>query len=140
MKRWPLDEIVAKSTGAILLVLICGAFTWHVADQLWFTCPHNTTSVELSRPFSSEEGHTFKSQMPQLAQDADNPEAPKNSKYLLCEGTQLMGPAHSLHAEIATLGQGRYSHWGNTFIISATDNTDPNTNGRRYIAVRPRVR
>lgn len=140
MKMPPFDEIVAKTIGVILLLLIVVAFSWHIVDQLWLTCPHNLTSVELARPFSPLAGHSFASSVPQLAQDADTSDNPQRSRYLLCEGSQIIGPAHSVHDEVARLGQGRYSHWGDTIIFSASDNTDPNKNGRRYVAVQPRAR
>jgi hypothetical protein len=50
----------------------------------------------------------------------------------LSESGQRLGPAHSLHDDIRTLGQGRYSHWGNTLIFSAGDNSNPKLNGRTY--------
>ena len=37
-----------------------------------------------------------------------------------------------LHADIRSLGGGRFSHWGNNLFFSASDNTDPRTNGRTY--------
>jgi pectate lyase len=43
----------------------------------------------------------------------------------------------SPHADIAEFGRGRFSHWGEAIIFSASDNTDANTNGRRYWAVSP---
>jgi transcriptional regulator CtsR len=51
-----------------------------------------------------------------------------------------LGPAHSAHANIRTLGQGRFSHWDDgsgtagavALLFSASDNTNPKTNGRTY--------
>ncbi len=38
-----------------------------------------------------------------------------------------------VHADIRTQGQGRYSHWTrNGLYLSASDNSDPRTNGRKY--------
>ena len=58
-------------------------------------------------------------------------------------GIQL-NPAHSPHADIRNIGRGRFSHWSNTLYFSASDNTNPKTNGRTYtytilIVVRPLV-
>jgi hypothetical protein len=69
---------------------------------------------------------------------ADSLDDNNQSPVLLYEGPRLLGPAHSLHAEIAELGHGRYSHWrGQGIRFSASDNTDPNTNRRPYWAVIP---
>ena len=43
-----------------------------------------------------------------------------------------IGPAHAPHADIRTIGKGRFSHWGTDLYFSASDNTDPRTNGRKY--------
>jgi len=45
---------------------------------------------------------------------------------------------HAIHGDIAKQGNGRYSHWGNSLVFSASDNSDPNTNGRSYWVVQPR--
>nr|WP_068893329.1 pectate lyase [Pedobacter panaciterrae] len=48
------------------------------------------------------------------------------------ENGKELGPGHSNHADIRSIGKGRFSHWLNTVYISASDNTDPRTNGRTY--------
>ena len=69
---------------------------------------------------------------------ADNQNFPTQSILRLFEGSLELGPAHSLHADIRDLGQGRFSHWSATngtfeaIFFSASDNTDPRTNGRSY--------
>ena len=131
------DEIVSKTLGAALLAIIAAAFTFHFVDQAWFTCPHNTTATDLARPFASVGGFGFSAAAPQLEDVSDISDNPARSRYVVCEGSQLIGPAHSIHADIASIGKGRFSHWGKDFIFSTSDNTNPNTNGRRYVAVRP---
>ncbi|MDP7135379.1 MAG: hypothetical protein QF437_33090, partial [Planctomycetota bacterium] len=38
-----------------------------------------------------------------------------------------------MHRDIRELGKGRYSHWTqSTLYFSASDSTDPRTNGRKY--------
>lgn len=67
--------------------------------------------------------------------DPDTSEQPRRSELLLYENGELLGPAHSPHSEIASLGEGRYSHWfsGRAIIMfSASDNSNPKTNGRVY--------
>ena len=52
----------------------------------------------------------------------------------LTENGIPIGPAHSLHADIRNKGRGRYSYWNGSFIFSTSDDSDPRTNGRQYIA------
>ena len=37
------------------------------------------------------------------------------------------------HDEMRKSGMGRYSHWGSWLYFTASDNSNPNTNGRKYI-------
>jgi hypothetical protein len=70
--------------------------------------------------------------------DGDRVEGDIRSPLLIYEDGRLLGPAHSTYADIEALGHGRYLHWDNKGIIfSASDNSDPNRNGRRYVAVVP---
>jgi len=58
------------------------------------------------------------------------------STLKLYEDGKPLGPAHSSHADIAKLGGGRWAHWGrNAVQFSTSDNSDPRTNGRKYLAV-----
>ncbi len=55
------------------------------------------------------------------------------SKLLLFEDGRPLGPPHSIHRDIREQGEGRYSHWTREDLyMSASDNTDPRTNGRTY--------
>lgn len=60
----------------------------------------------------------------------DHPDA--SSARILEDGARL-GAAHSMHALIAEVGAGAYSHWGNTVYFSASDNSDPRSNGKTYV-------
>ncbi len=69
----------------------------------------------------------------------DTPETARASCLRLFEGDEELGPAHSMHQTIRDAGGGAYSHWSGTpggeqvvLYFSASDNTDPRTNGRRY--------
>lgn len=67
--------------------------------------------------------------------DPDTSEYPRRSELLLYEDGVLLGPAHTAHHQIDTLGLGRYSHWftgKNIVMFSASDNSDPRANGRVY--------
>lgn len=57
----------------------------------------------------------------------------------LYEDDKLLGPANSDLEEIAAKGGGRFqlfrdnkSFFGPVLLLSTSDNTDPNTNGRKY--------
>ncbi|MCC6445847.1 MAG: hypothetical protein IT210_20630 [Armatimonadetes bacterium] len=59
-----------------------------------------------------------------------------HSDLALLENGKPLGPAHSSHQDIRQKGEGRYSHWGaRTVWFSASDNSDPATNGREYKVV-----
>lgn len=68
-----------------------------------------------------------------LERRCDDVGHPQRSPLQLHEDGKPLGPAHAIHHSVAEDGAGRYSHWtGNTLIFSASDNSDPNTNGRDY--------
>jgi len=54
------------------------------------------------------------------------------STMRLYENGKEIGPGHSLHANIRSVGKGLFSHWGTALYFSSSDNTDPRTNGRTY--------
>ena len=51
----------------------------------------------------------------------------------LTESGRPLGPSGAIHEDIRKMGQGRYSHLGEALSFSISDNSDPNTNGRKYI-------
>jgi hypothetical protein len=71
---------------------------------------------------------------------ADTSSAPTRSTLRIFENGIELGPAHSSHANIRNLGAGRFSHWDDgsgtsgavDLLFSASDNTNPKTNGRTY--------
>jgi hypothetical protein len=69
----------------------------------------------------------------------DYQSAPYRSDTRLLENDQELGPAHSIHAEIRTIGRGRFSHWYGDFRFSTSDNSNPLLNGRRYTIVASRT-
>jgi hypothetical protein len=98
--------------------------------------------VLLQRPFRTFSDSAFAA----IANDtlfyklADSADNTARSDIELYEDEKPLGPAHSVHRDVGKIGQGRYSHWRfvySMFLFSSSDNTDPNTNGRNYWAVRP---
>jgi hypothetical protein len=70
-----------------------------------------------------------------LADDEENSNN-KRSPFVIYENGVRLGPGHSNYSEIFNLGRGRFAHWASQgFVFSASDNSDPNTNGRYYWAV-----
>lgn len=67
---------------------------------------------------------------------ADNTANPNRSKVRIFENGVELTPPHSKHRDIANIGVGRYSHWIDggfeALYFSASDNTNPKTNGRTY--------
>jgi len=78
----------------------------------------------------SEGGYAFK--IAQSISGGDSESAKEQSVLRLFENGVEIGPAHSVHDDIRNIGKGRFSHWGTTVIFSASDNSDPRTNGRSY--------
>jgi hypothetical protein len=86
--------------------------------------------IALKPPFGSYGGKAFVAafQVP----DGDSNEQPTRSTMVLCEDQKRLGPGHTSHNDIRAKGLGRYSHWGFDVVFSSSDNSDPNTNHRRY--------
>ncbi|MFI4849361.1 MAG: transglutaminase family protein [Gimesia chilikensis] len=61
----------------------------------------------------------------------------RSACFLLEDGQPLPHP-HALHKRIRETGKGHYSHWTpTTLYFSASDSSDPRTNGRKYELVCP---
>lgn len=86
----------------------------------------------LRGPFHHVEGNAWSVALPDLTNAADTDNALRRSPLTLFEDHMPLRTAHALHATVKEKGSGHYSHWKENLIFSATDNSDPNTNGRRY--------
>jgi len=62
----------------------------------------------------------------------DSGSQPTASTLRLYENGVELSPAHAVHEDIRNSGRGRYSHWSDVLYFSASDNSDPRTNGRTY--------
>ena len=74
-------------------------------------------SLEGLRP---DEGYCWICPAPADCGPGDNPEKPQESNLRIFEDGREIGPAHSLHDDIRSLGQGRFSHWGDQIYLSAS--------------------
>jgi pectate lyase len=94
------------------------------------TAAATTLTVDLSG-LKSDGGYSYKIGYP-LSESGDSNEEHDASTLRLFENGVELKPAHSYHEDIRDLGKGRFSHWGTTLYFSASDNSNPSTNGRKY--------
>src|SRR5690348_14896622 len=125
--------------GALAIVATSFFATLWYLDRNASTCTPGRV-VTLHRPFGKmgAEGVGYVKDIAGIVDIPGDDAASTRSRLVLCEDGNLIGPAHSLHADIVKEGGGRYSHWGNSLIFSTSDNSNPNRNGRVYVAVEPR--
>jgi SAM-dependent methyltransferase len=90
-------------------------------------------------PFIRDDGFGWYADLPPELVEGDTMEEPARSSLALFEDGSPLGPAHTVHDTIRREGAGAYSHWNRILLFSTTDGTDPNTNGRRYIAAAPKA-
>jgi peptidoglycan/LPS O-acetylase OafA/YrhL len=91
----------------------------------------------LPKPFVSVRGFAYASTTPALTSISDDINHPARSPAILCEDGRSIGQPHIVHEVIGKNGGGTFSHWGDSVIFSASDNSDPNKNGRVYSLVQP---
>ena len=130
---------ILKFIGGAVVVIASFAITLLVANYLAPLCPRGTmTPLSKQFPIFQQSGAAFVAADLTFDSLADSAEAPTRSAFVVCEDNRLLGPAHSRHSDIVSQGRGRFSHWkGIGFVFSASDNSDPNQNGRQYWTVRP---
>lgn len=91
--------------------------------------------IQLNGKIRKCDGMPFQVKLPELKDFSDTIQNPTRSNLLLFENEIPLGPSHSLHDEIRNYGKGRYSHWEDSIIFSARDNSDPIDNGHNYTAL-----
>jgi hypothetical protein len=115
----------------IKAALVLFAVYFPIALYLTYSyVPKPDLKVEyLSGPFRKLDATAYLAKVPKLEGIGDSSADPFRSTVVLLENGQPIGPPHS-RSEIAN---GRYQHWRAVGIIfSASDNSDPNSNGRTY--------
>lgn len=129
----------AALLGAGAVAIVAGSFVTTLKAIDYFMaprCPAGQT-VTLARPFKHQEGHAYMLVGPFFQGVADTDQLPKRSPVVVCEDGHRLDPPYSLVADIAKLGMGRFNHYMGAIFFSASDNSDPNTNGRTYSIVLP---
>ena len=109
--------------------------------------PAGKIVLSLNPPFTRESGfaywvshlrHGESTRLAQIAADDPGKADDVSSPIQVYEDQTPLGPAHSAFQAISKTGRGHFAHWKERGIyFSASDNTDPNKNGRRYWAVVP---
>ncbi|MDB4925251.1 pectate lyase [Mucilaginibacter sp.] len=103
-----------------------------LSDSTSYASTSTSTVYNISLDgLKSDGGYAYKIGYP-LPQNGDSNTSPSVSTLRLFENGVELGPAHSVHQDIRDYGKGRFSHWGTTLYFSASDNTNPATNGRKY--------
>lgn len=82
---------------------------------------------------TASSGRCYAVPLPASIPPGDSVENARASTLRLFENGIELGPGHALHADIETLGGGRFSHWGGTLLFSTSDDTTPNHNRRQYL-------
>jgi len=93
--------------------------------------------VPLDEP-NADTGHAFMVLLPQLIGLGDDVDDPHRSRLVVLEDDKPLGPAHIAHDIIRSEGRGAFSHWEGRLFFSTSDQTDPRSNGRKYVAIIPR--
>jgi hypothetical protein len=133
-------RLLIKAIAALSIVAASFGVSLWAMNYVWPPCPSGTATA-LMWPFQkySATGFAYIGAATEFDAKSDSQDTPTRSNLLLCENNNLLGPMHTGHAEVAKEGRGRYSHWKNIgFVFSASDNSDPNANGRNYWVVQPR--
>jgi hypothetical protein len=96
-----------------------------IVDSAWIG-KLGRVSPDVFNIYWRDEGHAALSVAPD----------PNVSKVIVYEDGRPLGPCDSMHDHVRGVGKGAFSQWntptGPHILFSASDNTDPTTNGRRY--------
>lgn len=85
--------------------------------------------------FRLEEGFCWICALPEFVVRGEREGIVSSSSLRLFEDGVEIGPNSSPHALVRGAGGGAFSHWGGDLYFSTSDNSDPTTNGRRYVAL-----
>jgi hypothetical protein len=86
----------------------------------------------LPGPYERGDGKAFASPVIPEIGPGDTATQRISSRWVLLEDGMPLGMGHTLPVDVAAGGMGRYAHWEDRFIFSASDDSDPNSNGRAY--------
>jgi hypothetical protein len=92
---------------------------------------------QLEAPFRYERGLMWSKSCPELKELADGM-TKNDSPVFVFQGNRQLPAPHSPHDDIAALGGGRFSHWGEDIHFSTIESADPNGGGRAFTLLVPR--
>lgn len=122
-RAWPHKAGIAALVWAAILSLV--SFAVHeieTGEWIWAWPDHVLADIQ------PELGLAYTASTKRM--DLSSHEQP--SRAVIVEDGRVLGPANAQHADIRTLGRGRFSFWHDYVYLSASDSSDPRTNGRRY--------
>ena len=126
-----------KAVG-LVLVILCAPFldqaSAGLAQAFRICALPRGRAVEFKGPFPGYGGVAYFADFPALEALSDDAYNPPAFAHSAVRGAPAVGPRP--FADVADLGKGRFSHWGPHIIFTASDNSNPNTNGRKYAAVK----
>jgi predicted O-methyltransferase YrrM len=119
----------AVDRGFLRELGICGWGTWFGRLTGGQTI-HAIRELPVSLPLWHVGGHAWHAFVGHdpLADDVSGNTSPLE----LFEDDRPLGPSHMVHDTIRKAGLGGYSHWRGELYFSTSDNSCPQTNGRRY--------
>jgi hypothetical protein len=88
----------------------------------------------IEAPLRRERGHCWYYRLPD-GFPAGDAASDASAVTIVLEDGRLLGPGHAPHDDVRRRGLGLYSHWDRQLYLSTSDNSDPNTNGRRYTVI-----
>ncbi|MGQ9369474.1 class I SAM-dependent methyltransferase [Azospirillum sp. ST 5-10] len=92
-----------------------------------------TLTLDLPGPFIHDGGFCWRCLVDSLRPFADTADDPARSAVIVMEGERKLDTPHAPHRDIRAFGSGRFSYWENgQLYFAASDNSDPNRNGRPY--------
>jgi hypothetical protein len=124
-----------RSLTAICASALIGLAVSVVLSNNSAPCGKNT----LCRKFYHYEGYAYRYPSMTSFGKADTDDDNLSSTLEVYENGVSLGPAHVNVHEIGRLGRGSFIHRQNQIFLSASDNSDPNTNGRTYTVFDPKV-
>lgn len=122
----PLDQGDANAPGR--------DFRFEILDHA--VLPDLNARAELLGPFQHVEGLCWSAPTPaafSLCPSNNDPWQSRSTLDLMEDG-QSLSSRQCYIRDIASKGRGAYGHWHGTFYFSTSDGSDPNTNGRSYVA------
>jgi len=133
--RFDAHDLIVKPTPHIFTASLVNL---DVAFERHYAAPDLDVTVIPLGPFVHEAGLLWACEVPGAGIECDDLSDATRSSVALFEDDRRLGPAHADHEMIRRGGRGRYSHWQDSLFFSTSDGSDPNTNGRRYVAVVPK--